>query len=347
MKSVTLDDLVALNREICALAGASVPLDEGLIRVAREISGPTSRLAQRIADRTAAGATLSEAIDAEKNTLPESYRALVRAGLESGRLTAALEGYGETAERLNTLRRMTFLAVLYPLGIACTAWMLLLVFGSRLLESLEWVGISDRFWLNYFRVPREWISSLVPVVPAALLLLFVVWLLRSANAATATNGDRAHWLSWIPGAARIRRLGSQASFADLLALFVAHRLPLDEALPLAGSASGASNLKIAASKLGNHLAMGNPLNSDPDTFRQLPPLVRLALVDNRGPASLAANLRQAAAIYHRRAQLTANRVGYLFPLIFTAVVGGAIVGLYAFLILQSYAASLQEIAGWS
>jgi type II secretory pathway component PulF len=347
MKPVTLHELVAFNREICALASASVPLDEGLIRVAQEFSGPTGALAQRIADRTAAGATLSQAIDEEKDHLPESYRVLVRAGILSGKLTAALEGYGQTAERLANLRQMTLLAAIYPLGIACAAWILLLFFGTTLISNLEWIGINDRFWISYLHLPKEWNWWLVPLVPAVLLLLFIAWLRLSRNAKATVSTDRFSWLSWMPGAARIRKLGCQASFADLLALFVAHHVPLDEALPLAGDASGMPSLKHASFQLGNQIANGNKLSTDPAAFRQLPALVRLALIDDRGPVALANNLRQAATIYQRRAQITANRAGYYFPLIFTAVMGGTVVCLYAFLLLQPYAASLKEIARWS
>jgi general secretion pathway protein F len=347
MKPVTLHDLIAFNREICALAGASVTLDEGLVRVAQEFSGPTGELAQRIADRTSEGATLSQAIDAEGDNLPESYRALVRAGIQSGKLTAALEGYGETAERLANLRQMTLLAAIYPLGIACAAWILLLFFGTTLISNLEWIGINDRFWISYLHLPKDWNWWLVPVVPAVLLLLFIAWLRLSRSAKTTVSTDRFPWLSWIPGAARVRQLGCQASFADLLALFVTHHVPLDEALPLAGDASGMPSLKQASLQLGNQIAKGNKLSTDPAAFRQLPALVRLALIDDRGPTSLATNLQRAAAVYQRRAQITANRAGYYFPLIFTAAVGGTVVCLYAFLLLQPYAASLKEIARWS
>ena len=347
MNQMTLDQLVALNREICAMAGAGVPLDQGLIRVAQEFSGPTKKLAQRVANRTAAGATLSDAIDAEQDRLPESYRAMVRVGLQSGKLTAALEGYGQTAERLASLRRMSWLAASYPLVIASVVWVLLIFFASTLLPTLEWVGINDQFWLTTFQFSTRWIWYAAAIVPTALVALFVIWLRKSAIAATTMNDNQWSWMSWVPGAARIRRLGSEASFADLLGLFIAHRIPLNEALPLAGAASGRLCLKRAATTLGHHVAMGNTLTSAPEAFQQFPPLVRLALINGHDPDTLSAGLHHAAAVYQSRAQTTVDRVCYFFPLIFTAVVGGTAVAAYGIVILQPYAASLREIAGWS
>jgi type II secretory pathway component PulF len=128
---------------------------------------------------------------------------------------------------------------------------------------------------------------------------------------------------------------------------VTHHVPLNEALPLAAEASGVESMSLAARELGNQIAAGSSLSANPEAFRQLPPLVRLALIEDRGPDSLATVLHQAAGVYQSRAQLFANRVGFYFPLLITALVGGTVVGLYAFLLLQPYAASLREIARWS
>ena len=59
MQSVTLDQLIALNQEISALASARMPLGVGLRRVAEEFSGPSSVLARQIAERLDAGADLA------------------------------------------------------------------------------------------------------------------------------------------------------------------------------------------------------------------------------------------------------------------------------------------------
>lgn len=345
MNSFTLDHLLALNREILALSAAKVPLDQGLLRVAQECSGPTAALAERIAERTSSGASLSEALNAEGAALPISYLSVVQAGIQSGNLTAALEGYGQTAERIADLRRVALLAAFYPLLVIFLAWVLLLFVGHALLQQLDWIGINNRFWLSSLRIPGDWLWILSLLLPAILLVVYAAWWRRSANAVTLSAQSGA-WLNWIPGVARIRQLGCDASFADLLGLFVTHHMPLQEALPLAADASGGRELSQAAHELGRHLSEGDSLTIPADVFRILPPLVRLALADGRSPQTLSTNLRRAAASYQLRAQRLANRVTFYFPLALTAIVGGVAVGLYAFLLLQPYAASLREIAQW-
>ena len=342
---VTLEHLIALNREIHALAVAGVPLEQGLVRVAEEFSGPPAEIARRLADRTAAGATLSDAIDAE--ALPESYRVLVRAGMQSGKLTAALEGFGTTAERMANLWRIALLAALYPLLIAAGAWVLLFFVGNALLPSLDFIGINDRFWLSALRVPGEWAWYLALIGPLVMLLGYFLWWRWSAQAGESNGPNRWQWLRWIPGVKQILDLGSAASFADLLGLLVRNRLPLGEALPLAAAASGMGNISQSAEDVSRQLAEGKPLGAQTEAFRQLPALVRLALLGNDGPEALASDLQHAAASYQLRAENLASRVSFFLPLTITAVVGGSIAGVYAYLMLQPYAVSLREIALWN
>ena len=102
-RSVSLDDLIALNDEVAALARAGLPIELGLSGLADSTGGPLGDLTRRLRDRLASGESLAEAFRAEGKMLPPSYRALVEAGMRSGRLSEALEGFGELrAERLRT-----------------------------------------------------------------------------------------------------------------------------------------------------------------------------------------------------------------------------------------------------
>ena len=84
-RATTLDELTALNRELSALVAGGLPLEEGLRQIARDYGGGVSPLAARLAEETAAGKSLDQAIAAQGDALPPVYRAVVRAGLKSGR----------------------------------------------------------------------------------------------------------------------------------------------------------------------------------------------------------------------------------------------------------------------
>lgn len=351
MQAVTLEQLVALNREISALASAGIPLGKGLVRVAEELSGPSSQLADRLAKRIDSGMSLPEAVDAEGDSLPRSYRVLVRAGHRSGRLASALEGYANTIDRLASLRRVVGLALIYPIFVLMMIWVLYLFANERLLPSYDWLEFNDKFWveplrLHGFEFTPTTFWTLVVGLP--LVCLLVVWLLwrRSSLATEVGMPGLGNWLNWIPGVARVRRLGQQACVSDLLSLFIQQRVPLVESLPLAMESSGNVEESDQLREAVNRLEAGQPIGSVMETLRSLPPLVRLALVSSREVEELEQGLQQAAIKYHERAQQLSQGLSLYLPTIITLTIGGVATAVYALLLFQPYLATLNEMTYW-
>ena len=89
--AVTLDDLIALNDEMLALVRAGVPLGQGLADVGHDVRGSLARVTATLATRVERGESLPQALAASGGLFPPLYRAIVEAGIKSGRLPAALE----------------------------------------------------------------------------------------------------------------------------------------------------------------------------------------------------------------------------------------------------------------
>lgn len=352
MQSITLDQLIALNRELQALTAAGVPLESGLRRVAEEFSGPSSQLAERLAKRMESGLDLAAAIDAEGQELPAAFRAVVRAGLKSGRLTAALEGYGQTAARMAELRRVAGLATIYPVLLLVTMWILFSFVVRGVLPNFDWLGINDRLWVQPLRLPLLTPTTTVgwivwALVPLGLIFAGLVWWWRSAVASGAILTGGAGWLGWVPGISQVRRLGTAATFAQLLRLLIGQQIPLGTALPLAAEGSGLALDSEQLQKLVDHVQSGQRLTTRSPEFADLPPLVRLALLRNRGPEALASGLVRAAETYQERAEQWAQRVGLYLPIALSLAVGGTLVAGYALLLLQPYIETLKEVSTWN
>ena len=77
---ITIDELAALNDEIAALVRAGVPLDRGLLQAGSELPGGLKRITQALGERLSRGETLTEALEAESQSTPPLYRAVVEAG---------------------------------------------------------------------------------------------------------------------------------------------------------------------------------------------------------------------------------------------------------------------------
>src|SRR5262245_19309662 len=103
---LTLDQLIALNDEIAALARSGMPLERGLIEVGRDVSGRMGRVASAIGTRMSQGESLAGALESERENIPRLYRAVVDAGIKAGRLPVALEGLAGYARSYAESRRM-------------------------------------------------------------------------------------------------------------------------------------------------------------------------------------------------------------------------------------------------
>ena len=342
---VTLEDLAALNREVSALVRSGLPLEAGLQQVAAEFSGGTSRLAARLAEETSAGKTLAEAVAAQGDSLPPVYRAVVEAGLKSGRLAAALEGFAETAARMAALRQIAGQAAIYPVIVIIVAWLMLVLVVTMVLPSYDILDLPNRAWVTRLHIAPLVAWTLAATVPLVILIAATSWWRASGIPSNAGRGR--NWLQWIPGANRTATLGAQANFADLLHMLIASRVPLTEALPLAAHASGAASLEVPAQQLATQLASGHSLQEQTALLRSFPPLVRTVLLSDATEAGLLAGLKRAAEVYRERAAGWLSDMAILLPIAITLGLALGVVGVYALVILYPYFSMLNELTRWN
>ena len=237
-------------------------------------------LAEQIGRRMESGESLDEAMDAECQSLPPAYRAVVLAGMQSGELGAALESLVDSATRLDQMRRVTGIAILYPLIIVVVACVLLAVIISQVIPSFEWLNQPH---FGVFRQLAHWplvVPILAVIVPCAVMLAAVIWWRRSGRVSGGPSA-RLKSLAWLPGTRRVHRWSQAATFVELLRLLVERNLPLDRALRLAGEAVDDPRLRASAERLAEQISQGGAAKpaSDATAFSaasEFPLLIRVA-----------------------------------------------------------------------
>src|SRR5882672_11228734 len=95
--NLSLDDLIALTDEMSALVRAGVPLERGLAHASADLSRHSGKVAADLSARMQAGESLPRALADFPKTFSPVFRAVVDAGLRTGRLPAALEGLAKTS----------------------------------------------------------------------------------------------------------------------------------------------------------------------------------------------------------------------------------------------------------
>lgn len=348
-RSFTLDDLIALNDEISSLVRARIPLDQGLRLASKDLDGSLGRVTGRLAERIGQGESLPTALAAERVQIPPVYRAVVEAGMRSGRLAAALEGMASSARRLAELRGAVRNAMLYPLVLVVVAsvafWYWLKQVMPDVLAACDGFQISLPAAFTWVTSALGWLNSLIPLpaFPALVLVFVLVWWRQSGRALVVQSGFGGRWLGWVPGASSLQSWTRGSVFADLLSLLVEQEVPLHEGIELAASATGSARLAKDGAQLAECLRRGEPLRAS-TALTRFPALV-VWLLSSRQPQSvLVTALRHTAQGFHQQALLQADRMRLFLPICLVLLCGATAAALYAWLTFLPYTTLLRSLA---
>jgi type II secretory pathway component PulF len=261
MAAVATDQVLPLYQELAALMRAGVPLGPGLRAFAGDLRGSLATLASDLADRIERGEPIADALTGIAPN-QRAYAAVLAAGLRSGEPAAALENVVETAVRYQQLRQALWAELIYPafllvlgLGLVGFSMSKLLPVSVRASTAFDAMNPEMEAALTvvpWYEAARPWLPWLITIAAIA-----VAWLIVRATSPHADPGKRLHLF------ARMRAAHAQARFLDLLALLVEHRVPLPDALVLAGEGSHWKSLSQAANEAAAQLRTGQPPRREP------------------------------------------------------------------------------------
>lgn len=352
VRAATLDELSALCEQMVSLSKAGVPLDRGLIQLAEDMPPRLREQASHVGQQLQAGTSLADAVASDDSPFPAVYKSVVEAGLRSGNLTVALQGFARLAGQLTEVRRLVLSALVYPMLLLVLLW----IIASSLLPRLGFYmaeGLSDlrgprnqdvwlNQWFDWYIVATQWFW----VLPVVLYVLGMAWF-AVAFLAKAT-GKRSHWMHWIPGTGRLLRNSHLLAFTDVLGLLVQQRVPLHQSLRLAGSASGDHHLEADALALADEIAKGArsdvPENDTPIHPQGIPALLRWSLLNSQQLGPLESLLHRASQTYRRRTETSAQWLRRSLPIIFSVTLGGIVSCLYAALVFAPWYAMLRSLS---
>jgi general secretion pathway protein F len=295
-----------------------------------------------------AGESLSDLLDDRSLPFPPVYRAVVKAGLRSGRLSAALDSVARSTRHLAEARRMVLAGLIYPLIVVLLAWALFVFFTLKIVPGL--VRVYDM--LNFdsgglfdvlVRCGRS-VGIWGPLVPIAVLILFVAWYVRASRASLVQPRFAGPVLGWLPWMGPMLRSAHVATFSEVLALLVENEVPLHEAMVLAAGAVGDPRMVRSAQEIASGLERGEVPSPAQGQHRVFPPLLEWLMRSGGQRNVLLPALRHAAEIYRRQANRQADTARIYLPIMLTVVIGGGITLGYALLVFVPWIRFLQCLA---
>ena len=346
--SVTLDQFIALNDELAALVRAGVPLERGLIEAGRDLQGHLGAVSANLGQRMGEGMRLPEAIAASGSGMPDVYRAVVEAGIRSGRLSKALEGMAAIARGYSEARQAVGMALLYPLMVLCLAYSLALFFvlqiAPRFIAAFQSMGLVPIKALGLLEWLGETAIYWAPIPPILLGLVALRWVWTGRSVVLDT-GVFSPLMNKIPLVGSMIASYRAASFAGLLALLIEHRVPLDEAVRLAGEASADRHFRAAAERFAESIRQGGGPDETPSKHSEaLPPLLCWMLTDGHRQGDLSRALGQLALTYRLRARSRADVLKLAIPSLCLLGIGVSAVLVYTLMLFIPLLNLWEELA---
>jgi type II secretory pathway component PulF len=346
--AMTLSDLIALNDEIAALVRAGVPLEEGLAELGADMPGRMGQVAAVLAERTARGESLEDALLDQAIALPPAYRAIVQAGVRAGRLPAVLEAVAASARRTAETQRAAVVAVSYPLLVTSLVWIGTAIFCATLAPglavSLHALGSPVYKFFAVLASMGQWAGYWGPIVPVVFAMLLLAWWRHGASAGMLYSRTTDRIFGVLPWMGRVLQYSRSATFLDVLALLVESKMPLDEAVSLAAAASGDRETIRASRRATEMIRKGQMQPGRPLADPAFPPLMNwLVFAACRGGILVPA-LQHSAEAYHRRARLQSDLVRALLPAMLTILIGGTITAAYALMLFIPYITLLENLS---
>ena len=229
-------EFLVFNQELATLLKAGMPLVQSLDILRRRVSNPLFKaVLDDVHERVRAGSSLSESFEAHGALFPGVYTASLMAGEKSGNLEQVIRRYVAYVKVVETVRRKTISALIYPavlLGLSLVVVSILVLrvvpqfsgyyeqFGKELPLSTRIIVSISNFALAYFGV--------IVVALVATGVTIWLWLKRPGQ---RERFDR--WILGLPALGPVARKFATSQASRTLATLLGGGIPLVNAIDVA------------------------------------------------------------------------------------------------------------------
>jgi type IV pilus assembly protein PilC len=234
-------EFLVFNQELATLLKAGMPLVQSLDILRARLSNPTFKaVLDDVHSKVRAGTALSEAFQAHGDLFPTVYTASLMAGERAGNLDAVLRRFVAYAKVVDTVRKKTISALVYPviligLAVGLVGIIVLKVvptfsefyasFDAELPMSTQMIVAVSNF------AQRQFLLIVILFVGSA--IGFYIWVKQPGQRA---RFDR--WLLRIPLAGTSLHKFSTSQIARTLATLLGGGIPLVNAVEIASRSTG-------------------------------------------------------------------------------------------------------------
>ncbi len=344
------EDFIFFNEQLAALANTGICLDAGLRQLGKDIQSRRLRtVLSAVADDVERGIPIDEAIQSRAPQMPALYSRVVRAGVESGDLPAALFNLSHHLRLVAETRRVMAEALTYPAIVLVLA---IVVQSAVIMTVVPMFGQI----LGDFDVSQPNLTTAVMafgrIFPTLLIVLTIIvvgltFLFFMLRFSPTGRSIRERIILLIPLIGPLIGDSLRARFLRAMAFSVNSGLPLPEALRLSADATASLEMSKEAECVASQVEQGTSVYKACCSTALIPAMFGYVVDTSGDRGNLREALVQLSKAYESRAVHKQSLLrGWVAPL---AIVGvGFVIGILVlalFLPLTSLMNFMQSVCG--
>jgi type II secretory pathway component PulF len=341
------NELLLFNQQLASITKAGIPLERGLRELVKDVTSKSMRkLIASIAVDLEAGISIEQAFESRQKRFPPLYGHILKAGVQTGRLSEMLTSLNRHLELANYTRRIIFEAMAYPavvltLGSIIITGIFLMVipqFGAVLEEMVEGrlPKLTSLFLTMAKNVVPFWIS--VGLIIAAILLL-----LTMLSSFPAGRRFKESIFLKVPIIGKVYHSSVLSRMAEAMAMMVAAGTSLPACLRLASGTAGSEKLIAETETLAVRLEQGANILEAGRFCKMIPRLFLYSIQLGTQRNELQDNLYSLAQMYANQVRCSQARLQAVLLPVMLIVVGGIL----AMAILAMFLPMIQVVTGLS
>ncbi|MFZ2145834.1 MAG: type II secretion system F family protein [Sedimentisphaerales bacterium] len=322
------NQFMLFNQQLASITKAGIPLEKGLRELSNDVGSKSMRkLIDDIAGELEAGVKIEEAFEKRQKRFPPLYGRILKAGVETGRLSEMLTSLNRHLELAGRTRRIIFEAMSYPavilvLGaVVITAMFLIIIpqFKPVLEEMVS--GRLPPITLLFFSITKNVVPFWIAVgflIAATLVALAIL-----STSATGRRFKESVFLK-IPVIGRVYHSSVLGRMAEAMAMMVSAGCDMPASLRLSSGATGSEKLILECEGLAGQIEQGANILEAGQFCKMIPRLFLYSIQLGTQRNELQDNLYSLGQMYSEQARCGQARLQAVLLPIMLIVVGGFI-----------------------
>jgi len=337
------NEFLLFNQQLASITKAGIPLEKGLRELSHDVRSRSMRkLIDAIASELEAGVSIEEAFEKRQKHFPPLYGRILKAGVETGRLSEMLTSLNRHLEMSNQTKRIIFEAISYPAVILTLAAVIITgvfmfvipQFGVALMEmtdSGQLPALTRTFLSMSQNVVPFWIT--VGLIIAGILVLFTL-----LSTFPAGRRFKESILLFLPVFGRVYHSSALSRMSEAMAIMVAAGCDMPESLRLSSGATGSEKIIAESDMIAGQIEQGAGILEAGQFCRMIPRLFFYSIQLGSQRNELQDNLYSLGQMYAEQAQFGQARLQAVLLPLMLIVVGG-----FLFLTILSIFAPMIQI----